>query len=348
MFKALLYAARRWLAGSAVAVSLFAPCVPAVAQDDPDDYFVEFGTLDRAGMKSLASVLYDVDSLLADGITSTAQLRPLADIAPDALYASAEGRLPGIFEVQRDINDASPHQVKFSVIFGSDADRNEFEALLTKRFGQPDDTCTIDGYGHWQLGEDRSARWIQLDYDAKHVEISVRASAPVDANCVPSASDSAYLLNPAQLTAFIERLRDEPVPFNDDEAFRSWLARYGALEETGASDCALNVTLPSYTSAATMIEGLNGFVFLLGQANICEQEEELSYLILSSQIETDMFAMNKFTAAAEAVLGPSIPGCSDQFQTVWRLNEDRSFVLAASYMSVSAYIYDRPVDYLGC
>ncbi len=341
------FSSRRWLPALALAAAISVPGGPSWAEDDSDDYFVEFGVLDRAGLKRLAGVLYGVNSLLADGPTSSAQLRPLADIAPDALYTSAEGKLPGIFEVQREINDGSAHQVKFSVIFGSDTDRDGFEALLTKRFGAPDDTCSKGGYVHWQLADGQSARWIQLDCDTRHVEISVRASAPLDANCILSATDSTYLLDPVQLTAFMERLRDEPVPFNDEKGFRSWLASYGGSEETAAGDCALNVHLPPYSPDSSLIQGLDGFVFMLGQANICE-EEGLSYLILSSQIETDMFAMDKFTAAVEAVLGSPITQCSDQFQTVWRLGEDRSFVLADSYMSVSAYVYDQPVDYLGC
>ncbi len=332
----------------AVAGALVVFGLPASAQDDADDYMAEFGVLDQAGVKSLAGVLYGLDNLLADGATSSEQLRPLADIAPDAAYTSAEGKLPGIFEVQRDSNDGSPNQVKLSVIFASDEDRDGFEALLAKRFGAPDDACTKDGYVHWQLSEGRSARWMQLDYDTRHVEISIRSAPPLDANCASSATDSAYLLDPVQLTAFMERLRDEPLPFDDEKGFRSWLAPYGETEETAAGVCALNVHLPPYSPDSSVIEGLDGFVFMLGQANICAEEGGLSYLILSSQIETDMFAMDKFTDAAEAVLGPRITQCSDQFQTVWRLGEDRSFVLADSYMSVSAYIYDEPVDYLGC
>lgn len=347
MPRAKAYAPRRWLSALALAAAMSALGGPSWAEDDSDDYFVEFGVLDSGGLKRLAGVLYGVDRLLADGPTSSAQLRPLADIAPDALYTSAEGKLPGIFEVQREINDGSPHQVRFSVIFGSEQDRDHFKALLTKRFGAPDDACSISGYMHWQLSQERSARWKQLDYDANHVEITLRASAPVDANCVPSATDGAYRLQPDQLSAFMERLRDEPVPFNDEQAFRSWLSRYGDLDEISAGECALNISMPPYAPDAPILDGLDGFVFLLGQADTCSGDG-LSYLILSSQVEADMFARDKFASAAEAVLGPPIPACSDEFQTVWRLGEDSSFVLADSYMSVSAYIYDQPVDYLGC
>lgn len=341
------HALGRLLAALGFAVALSASCAPSWAQGEGDDYIVEFGVLERGGMKRLAAVLNDMDSLLADGPTSTAQLRPLADLDPDALYTNATGKLPGIFEVQRDINDGSPHQVKLSVIFGSTQNRDSFEALLTRRFGAPDDACSISGYQHWQLARDRSMRWQQLDYNSNHVEIAVRASPPLDANCVPSATDSAQLLVPEQLMEFMQRLRDELVPFGDEHAFRAWMSRYGKAEENRSDECTLSISMPAPSLDAPVIEGLNGFVFLHGQADICSGEA-LSALILSSQVEADMFAMDKFTAAAEAVLGSSIPGCSDASQTVWPLGEDRSFVLAKTYMSVSAYVYNQPPNDIGC
>ncbi len=339
-----------WTAPLLLACGLALSAAPVQAEDSYLTYLAdEYGLLDKDGAKLLLRALSDLNALVDDKDVSVAHLEQLAEFSAQDFYLTGAPLVDGIIAADLDRRPEFPASATFSLIFTEAELRDRFYQGLTDIHGDPDPACLSSTISNWSPQPDRSIAWRAVGVSLTELDLVVSASGPNDANCAGSASPQSHLLSEADMSAFLSRLQTDPPPFNDAKAFQRWLAPYGDVEMSNLDGCYVSALLPQNAVSDQTVDNLAGINLLMVNLNTCaDNPGGLSYLSLSSIVDADMFALDKVRRAADGVLGERLENCSDEYATVWVVNEETTLMVSDSYLSISAILYREPPATLGC
>lgn len=343
---------QRLLAGLSIATALTIVSAPVWAQSsDYTEFLVEqYGVLGKSDAKHLLDLVADIDSMLADTAKTVDHLASIAPIDPETGFATDPPTVDGVLAVSVNRQADVPANVIIDLLFENLADRNRFLVGLENTLGLRDSTCSSIKVAHFLPEPGRSVSWWTLDFQRPEAQLEIHARDPLDANCTRSMTPKSELVDEAQLKVFFERLRDDPPPLGDADAFTAWVEPYGKHETTMATECDIDLVVPSWSDEPrSEVIGLSGINFIQAKLEPCAAEyPTVSYVSLNGYLESDMFGMEKAVAAATELFGKPNDACAELEQMTWPIGEKRTLMVTSMYRGFAAILYDTRLRELGC
>lgn len=306
----------------AAAAMLLAITAARAETPGPEDF------LSEADGRLLVERLADTEAALAhEEDEAAAHFAPFVDESGLFTYA---GTLPGLvrLELRRSIMDGpADNRTVLDLRFAGAPEAEAFRALLDDTFGPADPSCSDATRSHWSPAPGTSLDWRSQEHDWVDARLRLFRADPMDANCRRSSAGEADLVDVSEMSAFLERLGEEPPPFRDASAMERWLEPYAVSRVEAEDDCRSKLTA---TGASGEMSGLSGIAMIGAQTDACDPPGEVPHLVLLSS-EHDMFAHRRLAEAARAALGPPDAACSNDERDFWALSDEMVVIIRDTF-----------------
>ncbi len=258
--------------------------------------------------KGCRSDYHGLDSALEDaGITIW--LRLVTDRSGECKDVSAEANL--------------------NITFRDRASLSGFRAMLEKRFGIADASCSDARVAYWHVAKGSSLRWRE---HGNTVVLDLLASEPTEPACTINSVPGQKLFDEAALTALFKRFKDDPPPWKDRDKLLKWLSAYGQLFPENKNSC-----LDSYKIKPVF----SGFMISSWIAESCTAEEQALLAKAPTIIDPThsgvffhaepwvKFSMKDIESKMTEYYGNPAP-CSHETLKIWITSNNDFLILPAS------------------
>lgn len=338
----------RLLAGLLLSATL---AMPVVADDAYVDFLKrEHGTLGKSTAGQMLDLVGSVDPTSGDMAETAQAFSILAPIDPRTGAVTGRPTVDGVISMTISTRPDRPFYGIARLLFDSVAERNKFVAGLETVLGAPDSACSSETIVHFSPAPSHTVTFRMPEPDGLEAEIEISGSDPVDANCARSASPKDFLVNEADLAAYLERLRDAPPPLGDLADIEAWLAPYGKPERKNEGSCDIDLILPSWDAdPRPALAGLEGFHYIDASAAPCAgNNPKVNYVAINAHNGADMFGMDKAVAVATETYGAPTDDCGEPYLYTWELDGKRTVMITEVNRAFAVVHYDALLAEYDC